>query len=386
MNRKKILHIITGLEVGGAETNLSRVIPHIEKDFENRIVCLKGEGVIGERFKKNNIPVYYLHIEGIFDFFNPRVIYNFRKIIKDFRPDVIETYLIHADIFGRVWGRIFGVKKIICSHRGSLLQWEWFSFMDKITSFLVTKYVFQTPSAQKEIAKKLGINLNKTTVIPNVIDLKSFEFDINKNEKMKELGIKEENINIVSVSNLRKGKGHKYLIEAFNEVFKENKNIHPVKSSPGEVGKAEFNGVNLIIVGDGDQRPILQNQADISEARENIYFLGKRSDVLEILKISEIFILPTFYEGMSNAIMEAMASKLAIITTNIKVNHDLIKDSYSGILVPVANSEAIKNSMLRLLESPEERIRLGENALNEIKNKYSLEIVSEKIANLFESL
>jgi len=309
-----------------------------------------------------------LHLKGIFDFFNPRVIFGFRKITKDFQPEIIETYLIHADIFGRIWGRLFGVKKIICNHRGSLLQWKWLSFVDKITSFLVTTYVFQTPSAQKEIAKKLGINLNKTIVIPNVINLEDFEFNIDKNEKIKKLEIKEGNVNIASISNLRKGKGHKYLIEAFDNAYRRFKNI------------------TLIIVGDGDQKPILQNQADISEAKKNIYLLGKRNDVLEILKISDIFILPTFYEGMSNAIMEAMASNLPVITTDIDVNKDLIKDGYSGILVPIADSEAIENNIIKLLENPEERLRLGKNAFNEIKNNYSLNIVSPKISDLLKSI
>jgi glycosyltransferase involved in cell wall biosynthesis len=367
--KKKILHIITGLEVGGAETNLARILPCLEKEFENRVCCLIGRGPKGKILESNNIPVYYLDVKNIFDFWNPRVIFNFRKIVKEFHPDIIETYLIHSDIFGRIWGRIFGVKKILCSHRGSLLQWQWLFRIDKMTSFLVTKYIFQTPSAQKEISKKLGISIGRTISIPNVIDLKDFEFDINKNKKGKELGIKEGNINIVSVSNLRKGKGHQYLIEAFNNVYCQG-----------------YKNINLIIVGDGDQRPVLQNQADTCEAKDNIYLLGKRSDVLEILKISDIFILATFYEGMSTAVMEAMATGLSIITTDIDVNKDLIKDGHSGILVPVADSQAICDNIIRLLNNPEERKRLGENSLVEIKNNYSLEIVASKITNFLQSL
>ncbi len=374
--RKKILHIITGLEVGGAETNLARLLPSLEKEFENRVVCLMGEGAIGKKLEKRNTPVYYLHLRGLFDFFNPRVIWEFRKIIKEFQPEIIETYLIHADIFGRVWGRIFGVKKIICSHRGSLLQWQWLSFVDKITSFLVTKYVFQTPSAQKKISKKLGINLNKTLVIPNVIDLKDFEFDIDKREKLRELSIKEGNFNIVSVSNLRKGKGHKYLIEAFEQLH----------ASPHFQGGELKRGLKLLLVGDGSEKVTLQKQIENYQSKNNILFLGQRGDVLEILKISDIFVLPTFYEGMSNAIMEAMASDLPVITTNIDVNKDLIKNNHSGILVPVADSQAIADNLIRLLNTPEERLKLGKNALAEIKNNYSLDRVSAKISALLKSI
>lgn len=367
--KEKILHIITGLEIGGAETNLSRIIPCLENKFESRICCLVGRGPMAEKFKEKNIPIYYLDIKNIFDFFNPLVILRFRKIIKEFQPRIIETYLIHSDIFGRIWGRMFGVKKIICNHRGSLLKWEWLSFFDKITSFLVTKYVFQTPSAQKEISKRLKIKSEKTIIIPNTIDLKYFEFEIDKSEKIKELGIKEENINIVTISNLRKGKGHQYLIDAFNNVF-----------------LGGYNNINLVIVGDGDQRPILENLASISKAKDNIFFLGKRRDVIEILKISDIFVLPTLAEGMSNAIMEAMASNLAVITTEIDVNRDLIKNGYSGLLVPIKNSQEIAALLIKLIKDTGYQKQLGKNAYTEIKNNYSIEKNISKISDLLKSV
>ena len=67
------------MEVGGAETNLTRLLPSLEKEFENGVICLMGEGTLSKRFEENNIPVHYLHLKGIFDFFNPRVIFGFRK-------------------------------------------------------------------------------------------------------------------------------------------------------------------------------------------------------------------------------------------------------------------------------------------------------------------
>lgn len=371
--KKKILHVITGLENGGAETNLSRVLPALEKDYENRVCCLIGRGPMKKKFEESNIPVYFLDIRSIFGFFNPFVIYKFRKILKDFRPETVETYLIHSDLFGRVWGRIFGVKKIVCNHRGSLLQWEWLSFFDGVTSFLVTKYVFQTKSSQEEITKKLHIKSKKTAVIPNVVNIKDFEFTINQDEKLKELGIKSGNINITNGgSNLKKVKGIRYLIEAFNEVYSRG-----------------YKNINLILIGDGDQRAELEQQAKQGGSAGNIYFLGRKKDVnevIEILKISDIFILPTFAEGMSNAIMEAMASKLAVITTNIDVNKELVKNEYSGLLVPTGNSRKISENLIKLIENPEERKRLGENAFNEIKNNCSINTVCQKINALLESV
>lgn len=371
--RKKILHIITGLEVGGAETNLSRLLPELQKKLNNQVCCLGKEGPISEKIESKGVSIKYLYIKSVFDFFNPWVIFRFRKIVKDFEPDVIETYLIHSDLFGRIWGRVFGVKKIICNHRGSLLQWKWLAIFDKLTSFLVTKYIFQTKAAQEETIKKFRIKKEKTSVIPNVINLEDFELTIDRNEKLKELGIKEDGINVVSVSNLRIGKGHRYLIKALERTYER------------EYGR-RYEKINLIIVGNGEERENLEQQARSSEAKDNIYFLGKRSDVLEILKISDIFVLPTFYEGMSNAIMEAMASGLPVITTDIDVNKDLIRNNYSGFLVPVANSEKIEKKLIELIENPEKRKEIGEKAKRDIEEKCSIEKISSKLFSLLESI
>jgi len=371
MERKKILHVITGLEVGGAERNLAKIVPALESDFENHIYCLKGEGVIGEDFKKAGIPVHYLHIESIFDFLNPSKILAFRKLIKEINPTVMETYLIHADLFGRIWGKLFGVKKVICNHRGSLLEWEWLSAFDALTSFLVNKYVFQTPSAQREISKKIRVNPEKTTVIPNTINLEYIDnFQVDRNKKLNELGVKnKDNLNIVFVSNLREGKGCKFLIEAFDEIFSKG-----------------HTNLNLIIGGDGDQKETLEKQISQCRSKENIFFQGKRVDAFGVWKIGDIFVLPTFYEGMSNVIMEAMAFKLPIITTNIDVNKDLIEDGETGILIPPGDSDAIAKNLIRLLNNPKERQNLGQAAHEEIKKNYSIEVVSKKVSDLIKSI
>lgn len=143
----------------------------------------------------------------------------------------------------------------------------------------------------------------------------------------------------------------------------------------------------MIIGGDGDQKEPLQKQISKCQSKENIRFLGsKRTDVFEIFRIGDIFVLPTFYEGMSNIIMEAMASKLPIITTDIDVNADLIESQKTGVLVPVADSDAIAKNLIELIENPQKRERLGQAAFEEIKKNYSIEVVSGKVTDLLNSV
>lgn len=370
MKKKKILHLITGLEIGGAEKMLLKILPKIQNNFDNKVCTLLKDGPVGKELRKAGIKIYHLDFSVLNSI---KSILKFRKIIREFQPDILTTYLIHSDLFGRIFGQLFGIKTIICSQRGSLLNWEWLRVIDRLTKFLVTKYIVQTETAKKELMKKLNLPGNKFEIIPNSIDLKEYEFKIDKNKKKAELKINLDNLNIICVSNLRTGKGHKYLLEAFENTF-----CHSIASrNPAP---------NLLIVGDGDQKEKLLQQIKNYKSKNNIYFLGNRSDVKDILKISDIFVLPTLAEGMSNAILEAMASGLPIITTNIPENKELIENKKTGFLIPVKNSKKLADKIIYLLENDNKRKDTGERAKNKIAENFETKKVIKKMATFYNSI
>ncbi len=366
MVRKKVLHLITGLGIGGAENMLLKSLPILEKDFENRVCSIMGSKEVGFILEEKGIKVYYLEFKGWWDIFG--LIYRLWKVIDDFRPNLMVTYLIHADIFGRIFGKLFGVKKIICSQRGSLLNWEWLRIVDRFTSFLVDKYIVQTNVAKRELVFKLKEDSNKFVVVPNGIDLSDYNFDINKNKKVQELGIFKDNLNIVCVSNLRIRKGHEYLLEAFDLLYRETKKI------------------NLLIVGDGDQKEKLLEQCKDYKSRKNIFFLGKRKDIREILAICNIFVLATETEGMSNAIMEAMASKLTIVTTDIEVNKELLENKKEALLISPKNVTALKKAVEFLLNHRSVSTELSKNAYLKVERKYTINRIAERLMKIYAEI
>lgn len=365
MSKKRILHLITGLDVGGTEMMLLKILPKMQDRFDNRVCCIMGHGEIGKKLEGAGVPVFYLDLKNILDI---SAVLRFKKILEKFKPEVLSTYLIHADLFGRIFGRIFGIKKIVCSQRGSLLQWGWLRFFDRATKFLVTKYIVQTETAKKELMKKLHVPENKFEVIPNSIDLKEYDFEINKEKKKQKLEINTDNLNIVCVSNLRRGKGHEYLLQAFEKIFENDKNL------------------NLLIVGDGEKMAELKRQAENYHSKNNIHFLGKRNDVKEILKISDIFVLPTLGEGMSNAILEALASSLPVITTDIPVNKEIITDNVTGFLVKPRQSRELSEKIQFLIVNPEIRKELGLNGKKLIENRFAISKISSMWADILRNL
>lgn len=375
MPKKKILHFITGLEIGGAEMMLLKTLPRLQEDFDNRVCCIRGHGPMGNRLEDAGVPVIYLELKNVFDF---GVILRFRRVIKEFQPDILVTYLIHADLFGRIFGRLFGIKKIICNQRGKLLQWEFLRLVDYATKSLVTRYVVQTKVAQQELMQKLRLPEERFMVIPNAIDTEEFNFKMDRDKKRAELSLKSDDMVITCVSKLRRGKGHEYLLEAFEQL------LNP--SSPPFQGGESKRGLKLLLVGDGEQKEKLLKQVTNYTSKSNILFLGNRSDIKEILKISDIFVLATEGEGMSNAIMEAMTAGLPIITTDIPENRELVEHEKTGILVPEKDSPSLAKAMKRLTVNPAFREHLGDAARTSVKNYFDLPVVIEKMRKFLETI
>lgn len=363
--KKKILHLITGLEIGGAEMMLLKTLPEMQGQFDNRVCCIMGRGPIGKNLESLGVQVYYLDLKNNIDF---RVIPKFRKIIKEFKPDVLVTYLIHADLFGRIFGRIFGIKKIICSVRIKLVQVKYLPllFLDALTSGLVSHYHFNSRVVADMYHQYFFIARKKMTVIPNGIEIEKYQdANLSKREKKKELGLPPDKTIIGCVAKLRKQKGHKYLISAFSKLLKNRSDVI------------------LILVGDGKEKRSIEEQANKLKIKNNVIILGNRLDIPEILETLDVFVLATLFEGMSNAILEAMASSLPIIATNISENREIIENDKTGILVPVKNANQIKVAVEKIISNSSLAAKLGNNARRRTCACYNIENTITQLENLF---
>lgn len=363
MAKKNILYLITGLDVGGAETYLYRTVPELRSSFNVAVACLVGHGEISKKLERIGVQVYFLDLNRGLGF---RGIARFFKVIRHFKPDILVTMLIHADLFGRFFGRLGGVRKIVCSKRGGLIRMVLF---DRLSRFLVSHYIVQTEAAKKDLMLKLRERGDRITVIPNGIDLSDFAFSCDQEKKKSDLKIDPHNLNIVCVANLKPGKGHEDLILAFNNAWKKCD------------GK-----INLLLVGDGVLSDKLHQLVTKLESRKNVYFLGLRNDVREILRISDIFVLATKSEGMSNSILEAMSSSLPIITTDIPVNREVVQAAVTGLLVPVGDTSSLSEAICTLVQNPSTRKQYGEAGYVRIKSEYQSNDILNKTVKLYQEI
>lgn len=358
---KKIMILITGLGMGGAEKFVSQLVCGTKK-LDITLVSILKEDEIGRKISEKGFKVYYLNKNNKFNFF--KSIYLFKSLIKKHNPEILLTFLLHADLFGRICGRLFGIKKIICAIRNDNTNFKILNFFDKWSSFLVDLYIANSNSLIDFLTNKNSVNINKIKVITNGIDVDDFERKIIKNYDLRgELGIKEKDFIFTCVARLKKQKNHETIIQAFRYFLQRNPNSY------------------LLIVGVGDMEDSLKNLSKELDIERHVMFLGNRHDVSTILYHSDVFVLASIVEGMSNAVLEAMSLGKCCIVSDIQQNMELIKDKVNGFIFKVRDEKDLYEKML-LSSDISLNKKYGNSARELIKQNYDISLIIRKYENL----
>lgn len=360
-NKKRILHIIQSLDNGGCENMLFRTLPKLG-NFQHHIITLKKPGTLASKFQDCDIKVSSLNQKSLLDLPSYS---RLRKEVVKFAPDIIITYLLHADLIGRLYLRntlsspVIPFLRTTYNHhryRGALL-------FEKLTRSLVPHYFANSEAVKTFYQENLSVAPEKISVIPNGIDTELFRPGAPNKALQEELGIDEGDTVFTCVANFHSNKGHRYLLEAFEKVY------------------TSFPHTHLLLIGKGEEAENLARQIIAYTSKKHIHFLGQRTDIPSLLHLSHIFVLPTLFEGMSNALMEAMASGLAVITTDIPENRTLVTHEKNGLLGTPKSIPDLQKNMELLLNDPLLRERLGKTAEASIRDYFSLDKSAQKWEN-----
>jgi glycosyltransferase involved in cell wall biosynthesis len=314
-----------------------------------------------------------------------RVIPGLYKTLKSEKPDILHTHLPYAGIIGRIIGRLAKVPVIVStqhnvasSFKKILLLLEKLTFPLANVITCVSEGVEQSFFGQSNVFSIEVLKNNyKHFTIYNGVDIEKIEKIIERTDfivKRKELGLNENDKVVTIVARLIKWKGHLDLISAFPKVVEH------------------FPSAKLLIVGWGDLEPELRKKTNELNLENKVIFLGKRNDVYEILKISDIFVLPYNYiglfkgEGVGIAILEAMACKKPVITTTAPGIERAIVNDKTGILVPQGDPKALAEAIINLLRDPDKLKKIGEEGFNLVKNKFSIRDKVKEYETVYEYL
>lgn len=345
---------------------LLRTLPLLS-DFKHTILTLKEPGELAPKFTSAGITVETIHSEHLLDFPGIR---RLRSLIRNKNPDIIITYLFHADALGRL--TLSGTTKapIVPFLRTTYNhpRYRIARYFEWVTKPLVQHYLANSEAVKDYYVRHIGVAPERITVIPNGIDTGYFD-QLNPDLKLRQsLAIAPDDFVIICVANLHSNKGHRYLLEAFESLW------------------PEFPHIKLLLVGDGEERQNIETIIQSFHSKDAIKLLGRRDDVPALLKISNLFVLPTLFEGQSNAILEAMAAGIPVITTDIPENRTLITNSVTGLLVPKNNTTAITKAMRKLLSDTALKKSLTDTAHATIHDQHGLSSIQESWITFLRTL
>ncbi|MEM3455614.1 MAG: glycosyltransferase [Candidatus Micrarchaeia archaeon] len=294
-----------------------------------------------------------------------------KKIIKTFKPDILHCHRHSMTVLG-VMAKLGEHIKLV-SHVHGLNRTR--SLKRRIINFAILKFVEKiiavSDSVKQDIfSSNFFLEESKIITIRNCVDLNIIDsIQITKTEEKRKIGLTDNHIVFGNVGRLVKTKGQFFLIEAFVKV------LH------------KLHNARLVIVGSGELYKDLKKQVEDLGIKEYVLFTGFREDVLEIIRSFDIFVLPSLAEGLSIALLEAMASRLPVIASNVGGIPEVFGDSQCGILVPPKDIESLRDAMLKMATLSEgERKKLGDNGRARIEKEFTIEKMIMNLTNLYDSI
>jgi len=369
----RFLFLIDNLRPGGAQKSLLALCRALSKTRAEPIVwCLGGSSVVESEFRDVGVSVMGARGSKVRMPLQPFAV---ARYIRDNRVVLVQTFLYHADIVGRLAAWWAGRRKgnplpvVISSVRATNRQNRFWQFaMERWTARLADAFTAVSRRTLEFAANHEGVARERAFVIPNGIDMQEWSSLPEKAAARDALALPTGSWIAGTVGRLHVQKGHRYLIEAAREVL-------------AAVPEALF-----LFVGYGPERTRLERLARRLGVADRVRFLGYIRDVKPVLAALDVFVLPSLWEGMSNAVLEAMAAGLPVVATAVDGSIEQVADGETGLLVPPADAGALARALVRLYRDRSLSDRMGRRGRERVEQEFSLRRTIEETLKLYERL
>jgi glycosyltransferase involved in cell wall biosynthesis len=360
---KTILHLSSTSGPGGAEMIVSRLAGVLNPSRFRSVVCLYRPGWLKERCERQGIETHVLEIGGMFDFGWVR---KACRLVRREGISLIHAHEFTGNTYGSLVAKLVGVPLVATVHGKSYYSEQCKRRLAYRAVSRVATMVAVSEDLKRFITRTVGMPAKRIRVIYNGQEILP---QIRPEEKARlraEFGLEEIDSVVGVVGSLYPVKGHEYLLAAVPQVL----NAHP---------RTKF-----LIVGRGDLEASLKEAVKRAGLERQVRFLGFREDISALLSLMDIFVLPSLSEGLSIALLEAMAAGKPVIATNVGGNPELVVDGETGYSVPPSDADALEAKLRLLLADKCRAKKLGENGQKRVQQKFSLQAMADNYQQLYE--
>lgn len=333
----KVLHIITGLNDGGAEAVLFRLLTH-DTSNEHIVVSMMDSGKYGNKFRDINIRVYCLNLHRLRSI--AQGVFLLLRLLSKEKPNVVQTWMYHANFFGGILARLIGVKTVVWGIRQcevSLDNNKFFTFLiiriSALFSYIIPSVTVSCAQKAIDNHQKIGFSKRKFYLVPNGYDLSSFYPNEDQAQWLKkEIGIPNENIVLGMVARFDIQKDHNNLFLALRAIKNSSVNF------------------TCLLIGYGmvDSNITITNSLDKLGLRSNIVLMGAQDDIPSLMNVIDLHILSSRGEAFPNVLAEAMACGTPCVTTNAGDAAFIVGNT--GWVVPPINHYALAKTIEKAIE------------------------------------
>lgn len=367
-----VVHIIHRLQVGGLENGLVNLINHMPVPrYRHAIVCMTESTDFRRRITRADVEVYELHKQPGHDL---GLYLRLWRLLRKLRPAIVHTRNIGtlecqaiallAGIGARVHGEHGRDMNDLEGRNATYLR------LRKLFRPVITRYIAVSQDLKRWLRDDVRVPARKVVQIYNGVDAARFHPAGLAARAVLPPGFAPESALVVgTVGRMSAEKDQLTLLQAFLQA----------RQSCGDLA------LRLVLVGDGPLKPQLEQCAYEAGAAELVWFAGARSDIPDLLRSLDIFVLPSLGEGISNTILESMACGLPVLATRVGGNPELVSDDVTGMLVTAARPDEMAQAIIRYANAPESRASQGLAARARIESEFSMRNMVEQYMGVYDA-
>lgn len=357
----------------GAEVQLRVLLSKLvlRPEFNLSVVLFNG-GRLGKEIEKLGIPV------AVFpeaEWGSGKMFLELARQFKQSKLDLIHTHKYKDTILAAPAAKLCGIPHVVRTVHGLRepfkgMQAFKMNVYEAIERTIHRHCVDAIIGVSSQIERKYRGEgaVSRVVCIRNGIDLDGRTTKVDRNSIRRDLGVDMGICLIGTVGRLTPVKGLTYLLQSVSILLRQRANVR------------------LLIVGDGVIRKDLEAQARDLGISENVVFLGHREDTQELLQALDIFVLPSLSEGIPMALLEAMAASRAVVASRVGGIPEIVEDGVEGILVEPMDVNRLAESCVRLIDSPETAMKMGEQARKRVVQDFSASVMADRVEGLYKQL
>lgn len=365
----RVLHIVTTLDIGGAEAQIRDVVTRLDRErFLPVIAWLKGVGEMAEQFEAAGVRTVNLRMERRMARLGVAI-----GLMRSFRPHVVHTHLGKADVVGAFAARFAGVPVLVSTkhNEDDYLKYPPVALAAHGIARMADRVVVISDAVGRFLEKKLRLSPEQITRI-------RYGYPANGRragtdplisvELKRELGLDPGSMLVTCVARLTKQKGLLDLLKAMSKLR---------EAAPE---------ARLLLVGRGEMGPKLHEVVDLLGLKPFVRFLGFRRDIGRILRGSDLMVLPSHWEGFGLVLLEAMEAGIPVVGTRVGAIPEVLAEGETGIIVPPHDPDALATGLVHLLRHPETAVAMGNAGRRRLTEVFGMRKAVKAHEDLYEEL